>query len=320
MLRYRVAIMLILFFLLALASTGQLETASSFKVICGILSLLFSYIAATSINDIIDKDIDKINHPKSSGRPLVSGEANEKDLYLVHTIAALLALLFAFFINVEAFFILLISLGINYVYSVPPLKFSYRTHFAPLLLTLAYVGIPFSLGLAVVGIGTLSKTQQLLPLALIIIFLGRIILKDFRDREGDAKYGKPTFLLRYGKKATCFFSFLTILLGNVLLFFAISFLPWTLWILIEVFFLAIYVSLYKLYKTDELLDEQRYIGLGAKMGNGFLISLLGVYILKFYQATFTSQLFFLLFMLSLLLTSFFFIIKNPTLSVNAYKG
>jgi 4-hydroxybenzoate polyprenyltransferase len=33
-------------------------------------------------------------------------------------------------------------------------------------------------------------------------FIARLLLKDFRDIEGDKKYNKTTFLIRYGKAAT----------------------------------------------------------------------------------------------------------------------
>ena len=50
-----------------------------------------------------------------------------------------------------------------------------------------------------------------------MLFVARIVLKDFRDREGDALYGKPTLLLRFGKDATCAVSLAALLAGNCLL-------------------------------------------------------------------------------------------------------
>ena len=34
-------------------------------------------------------------------------------------------------------------------------------------------------------------------------FIGRILLKDFRDVRGDALFGKRTFLVRHGRRTTC---------------------------------------------------------------------------------------------------------------------
>jgi 4-hydroxybenzoate polyprenyltransferase len=58
--------------------------------------------------------------------------------------------------------------------------------------------------------------------ALYLLFAGRIVLKDFRDRVGDAAYGKPTFLLLYGKRATCLVSAGAICAGDALLVAALA--------------------------------------------------------------------------------------------------
>jgi 4-hydroxybenzoate polyprenyltransferase len=95
-----------------------------------------------------------------------------------------------------------LSVVIGALYSLPPARLSYRTFLAPLTLVVAYVGIPYWAGVVVVG-ESLQTTDLPLLTALYLLFAGRIILKDFRDREGDAAFDKPTFLLKYGKKATC---------------------------------------------------------------------------------------------------------------------
>ena len=44
-------------------------------------------------------------------------------------------------------------------------------------------------------------------------FVGRILLKDFRDVRGDALFGKRTFLVRHGRGATCTLSAIFMTLG-----------------------------------------------------------------------------------------------------------
>ncbi len=46
-----------------------------------------SYVAATSVNDIADADVDRINHPGDRARPLVTGDASERDLWRLHLLA-----------------------------------------------------------------------------------------------------------------------------------------------------------------------------------------------------------------------------------------
>ena len=193
MLRYRVAVMLLLFFLLSIA-VHQKITNFSLEYIWAVIALASSYVAATTMNDIADRKIDSVNHPSSKGRPLTTGEATESDLYFVHVLAVAIVVAFSLLISIKALVILALSLLINYIYSLPPLKLSYRTHFAPVILSVAYVFIPYWLG-TVVAQSVIQRQEMFFIVGLLFLFFGRIILKDFRDRKGDALYGKPTFLL-----------------------------------------------------------------------------------------------------------------------------
>lgn len=56
------------------------------------LALGASYVAATTVNDISDEEIDKINHPAGRGRPLVHGEATPADLWRLNLLSAGVAL------------------------------------------------------------------------------------------------------------------------------------------------------------------------------------------------------------------------------------
>jgi 4-hydroxybenzoate polyprenyltransferase len=47
-------------------------------------------------------------------------------------------------------------------------------------------------------------------------FIGRIVLKDFRDVRGDVLFGKRTFLVRHGRVPTCRLSAVTWLAGAAL--------------------------------------------------------------------------------------------------------
>jgi hypothetical protein len=60
---------------------------------------------------------------------------------------------------------------------------------------------------------------------LFVLFFARIILKDLRDRLGDARFGKPTLLLRIGKRATCAVSMAGAAQGTAVLIAGLSSLP-----------------------------------------------------------------------------------------------
>jgi 4-hydroxybenzoate polyprenyltransferase len=76
---------------------------------------------------------------------------------------------------------------------------------APLVLPLGMVVVPYLVGVLSVTTTPTRHNLALLP-GLYLAFIGRIVLKDFRDVHGDAMFGKWTFLLRHGPRVTCVFS------------------------------------------------------------------------------------------------------------------
>jgi 4-hydroxybenzoate polyprenyltransferase len=317
MLRYRVALMLWMFMLLGAGAHGGLAHVG-WRQLAAALALGCSYIAATTLNDIADQDIDRVNHLRDRGRPLVSGEATAGDLYLVHTIASLLALGAAVLIGRTAVAIISLSLVISFAYSARPLRCSYRTYLAPLVLAIAYVLVPYWLGLVAARAG-FGPNDRLLAGALLALFLARINLKDFRDREGDARFGKPTLLLRFGKRVTCLASLATLLLGNVLLLVALRPPLWFA-VLLEGFILAIAAMLRRLWAAEDPLAEQVAIGIGAKMGNGLLLVVLCRLVLVAAGASGPDQLVLVVLIAALFAVSFTALLARPQETIIGYKG
>jgi 4-hydroxybenzoate polyprenyltransferase len=317
LLRYRVAVMIILFMLLGAAWHRGL-TAIDLPVLLIILALASSYVSATSINDISDREIDEINHPGDRGRPLVTGAAGTADLWILFGVSSVLAVALALAAGAAAAGIMLLSVAIGVLYSLPPARLSYRTFLAPLTLAVAYVGIPYWAGVVVVG-ESVGMADLLLLMALYLLFAGRIILKDFRDREGDAAFGKPTFLLKYGKRATCLVSLCALCAGDALLVASLA-ERWWLAALLQLYVVSVVIMLYRLYRVSSGKDEQLSIGVGAKMGNGLLTTLLGVLILANQGAAWTTQLIFGLALTSLYALNFIDFLRHPERAVIGYKG
>jgi len=155
--------------------------------------------------------------------------------------------------------------------------------------------------------------------ALYLLFAGRIILKDFRDREGDAAFGKPTFLLKYGKRATCLASLCALSAGDALLVASLAD-RWWLAALLQLYFVSIAIMLFRLYRVSNRRDEQVSIGVGARMGNGLLVTLLGVLILANQDADWTTQLIFALALTALYALTFIDFLRHPERAVIGYKG
>jgi hypothetical protein len=73
---------------------------------------------------------------------------------------------------------------------------------ASLTLPACYVAVPYLVGV-IAGRGTVRAGDLPLLGGLYVAFIGRILLKDFRDVNGDALFGKRTFLVRHGRRPTC---------------------------------------------------------------------------------------------------------------------
>ncbi len=317
MLRYRVAVMILLFALLGAAWHGGL-TGIGLPVIAMALALASSYVCATSVNDIADREIDRINHPKDAGRPLVTGTAEARDLWLLFGVSGALTVAIPMTIGPLAVGIMALSVVIGVLYSLPPVELSHRTFLAPLTLGVAYVGIPYWAG--VVAAGEYLGASDLLPLAaLYLLFTGRIVLKDFRDREGDAAYGKPTFLLRYGKRATCLLSLGAVCAGDAMLVLALADHA-LLALLLQLYVAGIALMLLRLYRAEGPREEQISIGVGARMGNGLLTTLLGALVLANAGADASMQITFALALAAVYAVLFAGFLRDPERAAIGYKG
>jgi 4-hydroxybenzoate polyprenyltransferase len=315
LLRYRVAAMVAMFMLLG-AVRADGAAALSWHVLWAVLALASSYVAATALNDLADEEIDRVNHPRDAGRPLVEGTATRRDLRALAPVAATLALAAAVPLGFRGVTVVAASLAIGVAYSTRPLFLSYRTSLAHVVLAVAYVAVPFALG-AVASGGSLDAADGVFAAGLFCLFLSRIVLKDFRDRTGDALYGKPTLLLRFGKTRTCAVSFAPLLIGDAML---CATLEPALVPVLQLFVVAIASMLRRLHRADDERDEQVAIGIGARVGNGLLLTTLGVLLLAENGAAPAERLTFALAFTAAFGASFATLAANPDQVLVGYKG
>jgi len=314
MLRYRIAAMVALFLLLGAAREGRLELGP--RYLLAALALGSSYVAATALNDLADEEIGRVNHPRDAGRPLVEGTATRRELLLLHVIASMLALCAAIPLGSRGIGLVLVSLLVSQAYSGRPVRLSYRVVGAPLALGIAYVVVPYSLGITAAQ-GSLRHAASVLTCSLFLFFAARIVLKDFRDRVGDARYGKPTLLLRFGKTATCVASLGALVTGDVLL---VAALEPILWLFVQAFVIAIAAMLWTLWRADQEVAEQVAIGIGARMGNGLLLCVLGWLLLEGSGASVAQASLLTAFLSTPFFLSFVTLAARPGEAVIGYKG
>lgn len=208
--------------LLLLALSGALGAASAGAALgLGPALVAFAVVVpclvyAVSLNDLVDVRVDRINLPDDPSRPLARGAAAMRDAVAVAGFAAVLALALAAWVGATALVVTATGLLVATAYSVPPVALNRRGVLGPLLLPLCLLAVPFAVGVDAAG-GTWGATQVALLAALYAGFVGRLLVKDFRDVRGDALLGKRTFLVRRGRRATCALSAVLWVLGSAAL-------------------------------------------------------------------------------------------------------
>jgi len=244
----------------------------------GALALLACYVVATCVNDVFDVEVDRVNHPAAKDRPLVTGAATRSQLVMVAACAAVAALALGVAIGPLGVGVVAVSLLVNVVYSVPPLRLCARPVVAAPVLAFAYVALPYGLGLAAAGLGPGLLDIRVVA-TLMLLFTGRMLLKDFRDRRGDAAFGKRTFLLTYGKAATLLAVLGCVVAGDA---FLASVLPqsFLLMVVVQSYFVAIALELRRLWRASAVDRELAAIARGARMGNAVILTWLGYTLLR----------------------------------------
>ena len=271
LLRPPVAILLALFGSIALArvhADGRfVPTLLTAIVVAGYL------IFSVAVNDLADAEIDRVNLAGDPRRPLVAGAGPRRDLAVTGVVAALLAIGVSAAVGLPLLAVTLAGLGLSAAYSLRPLRLCERGALAVLMLPACYVAVPY---LAAVFAARATPTGGDLFLlgGLYTGFLGRIVLKDFRDVRGDALFGKRTFLLRHGRRATCLVSAAGWTAGSALLVAGARTSAVTFDATAAAGTIATLALLRRLAVESDLRAEQRTISALAILGRGTMISLL----------------------------------------------
>ena len=170
---------------------------------------------SVALNDLADERIDRVNLNGDRRRPLVRGTAARTDMTVVAAVSGALAIAgAATMLSVWALVVTIAGMAVSAAYSLEPIRIAGRGMVAPLVLPACYVAVPYLLGIQVAG-GHVTVRGLVLMAGLYLGFIGRILLKDFRDVRGDRLFGKRTFLVRHGRVITCRVAFLAWTTGTV---------------------------------------------------------------------------------------------------------
>lgn len=200
MARPAVILLLGMFAATGLAQSGHGE---DYRLLAGVLVVVAGFLLfSVAFNDLADEAIDRVNLPYDRRRPLVTGMAGRSELMAIGVVSAIVALAVSVALGWPAIALTAGGLALSAGYSLRPVRLADRGVVASLVLPACYVAVPFLLGV-VAGRGQVRTPDLVLLAGLYLGFVGRILLKDFRDVRGDALFGKRTFLIRHGRRWTC---------------------------------------------------------------------------------------------------------------------
>jgi 4-hydroxybenzoate polyprenyltransferase len=263
-----------LFAAIALAQSGRAEELH--PLFTGVLVVIGGWlISATVTNDLADELIDRVNFPAVGRRPLACGEASRRELRGIGVAAGLISLAAGWALGWRVGVVVVGALALSAGYSLPPVRISARGGLASAILPAGYVAFPYLVGAFSVQ-NELSRQQIVLLAGLWVAFVGRILLKDFRDVEGDAMFGKRTFLLRHGRGTTCLVSAVCWLAGSASLLFLV---PLSSPVLVAWAALlgCVLFGLLQLSQPLPAFDESSIIAAIAMTGRGMAVTLLAHY-------------------------------------------
>jgi 4-hydroxybenzoate polyprenyltransferase len=175
-------------------------------VVWGALMAAVLNAGNNAVNQIYDLDIDRVNKPK---RPLPSGALGMRDAWIFTVVSCAVAWVLAFLASPpappevlarrECFWIVVVTTGLCWIYSAPPLWTKRRGMLANIT-----IAIPRGVLLKVAGWSTVKTILGPEPWFIGSIFglflLGAASTKDFADIEGDKAGGCTTLPILYGVK------------------------------------------------------------------------------------------------------------------------
>lgn len=241
------------------------------KTVFAIFVLIAWYIHAASTNDYSDRNIDAINLKDAHDRPLQAKDVSYRQLWTINIISGTAALLLASVYGALAVMIMAGMLITDFLYSIKPIRISDRGILSPLVISLGYALYPFALGYW--SSGENADFNWLLAIGVYVGFVGRVLLKDFRDVIGDKKFGKLTFVIRHGNAMTCMVSGVFWAASLIAIYLAIRPNGYFTLALMTGFLLGAYF-LWLLAKSTGISSQVQYVAYVAKIANAAVLAVI----------------------------------------------
>ncbi|MDO8602516.1 MAG: UbiA family prenyltransferase [Candidatus Omnitrophota bacterium] len=223
----------------------------------GALSAAILNAASNVNNQYFDLEIDKVNKPF---RPLPSGKISKMATILFACMLYCISLALSLFINLQLFFIILITAVITFFYSAPPLRIKQY----PFMSNIA-IALPRGMFLIVAGWSAVKSAFNIEPWFIGLIFAlyltGAATTKDFSDIKGDSQFGIKTLPILYGPEKAAkiispflYIPFMLIPLGVIANIIKLTALPLTLLVI-----WGLYTAKLITKRPQDLTLEQNHI-------------------------------------------------------------
>ena len=169
-----------------------------YKVFIAALILVFANYTSNVINQIYDREIDKINKPY---RPIPAGEISVDEAFSLAILLTIATLSLAYTLIGSLFGILLsIILAFAWMYSAPPLRLRSRLLLSNLALATPRGALGILTAYSAYANPFENHSLLLLALGMAVYVFGGNTFKDIPDEEGDKKCGVRNFVTVYGRK------------------------------------------------------------------------------------------------------------------------
>jgi chlorophyll synthase len=154
-------------------------------------------VCATSqaVNDWFDRDVDAINEPL---RPIPSGRIPGRWGYYIACLWTALSLAVAATLGAWVFIAAMVGLSLAWAYSAPPLRLKQNGWLGNAAVGLAYEGLPWFTGAAVMASSLPDSRVIVLALLYSLGAHGIMTLNDFKAIEGDTKMGVRSLPVQLG--------------------------------------------------------------------------------------------------------------------------
>lgn len=200
--------------------TGSLVTPLGYVLI--FLLFTIAYMAGSTLNDIYDEFVDRLNMPF---RPLQENRIKRGNAWLFSLVMHTLALIIGLILGFRVFVLIIVFFIFSVFYSVPPVQFSRRGILSQIELCFTviflplYAGIVYSMNSFIPGLNVLIFSIFFFCFSIPIS-----LLKDFKDIKGDKIGNKKTTIIQIGIRNTQILSVTGILAFFLLTIFYLSLL------------------------------------------------------------------------------------------------